>query len=670
MGNIYTGSNTGKAGLEITEEDGTPDVFGVSKIIVSDGTLTDNGDGSVTITTGGGGGGGGTVTSVEVSGGTTGLTTSGGPITGAGTITISGVLETTNGGTGLSSIGTANQFLKVNSLGTALEYATVNTGIDGSGVANQVAVFSDADTIGGSSDLTFTDSAGVQTLLVSGSEPRIQTQDTTSTVGNRATITLDPSVPDGTGGVAMFWGTDADLELYMKLGAFAGANNIETKSRDFRFFGATGNLMTMDESALNTAVGGIFGLNNGSDPLPLPTRTLDVGKEDSSTNTVLNILGLTRQSSGTPAVGIGVGMDFVVETSASNNEIGATIEAITTNVGSTTEAFDFTFNLMAGGATAEEKMRIASTGAITFNSAYTFPTADGNPNEVLTTDGAGNLSFAAAGGGGGTPAGGANEIQFNSNPAGSFNADSALTFNTATTPATLTAGSALGGTTTVFQQSAGATVGGNLISNTTGFEFTLQAISASGVEFGVAQTTERYQVETGKTTTQSFGQTQNTINGAGTYDCYPSQGGLIVVEGAGAIITLNLVLAQEQAPSNTYDPIAKPFVTGASPPTGTVDKNGYGTWQIGDQVTVMAGLNLGQTPNITIRSYNSITNASDGEAILAPADDPSTATDINGVPSDTIGGGEQTITTNYTAKTFVLRADGTNTLGVSWVCIG
>ena len=219
-------------------------------------------------------------------------------------------------------------------------------------------------------------------------------------------------------------------------------------------------------------------------------------------------------------------MDFVVETSASNDEIGATIEAITTNVGSTTEAFDFTFNLMAGGATAAEKMRIASTGAITFNQAYTFPTADGNANDVLTTDGAGNLSFAAAGGGG-TPAGSNTEIQFNNS--GAFGANSALTFNTATTPLTLTAGSALGGTTTVFAQSAGVTTGGNLISNTTGYVFSLNAVSLAGVEFGVGQTTERYQVETGKTTTQSFGQTQNTINGAGTYDCYPSQGGLIVV---------------------------------------------------------------------------------------------------------------------------------------------
>ena len=104
MGNTYTGSNTGKAGLEVTEVDGTPDVFGVSKIIVSNGTLTDNGAGSVTITTGGGGGGSGTVTSVQVSGGTTGLSTSGGPITTNGTITISGTLVVANGGTGATTL--------------------------------------------------------------------------------------------------------------------------------------------------------------------------------------------------------------------------------------------------------------------------------------------------------------------------------------------------------------------------------------------------------------------------------------------------------------------------------------------------------------------------------------------------------------------------------------
>ena len=45
----------------------------------------------------------GSVTSVDVSGGTTGLTTSGGPITSNGTITLAGTLSEVNGGTGLAS---------------------------------------------------------------------------------------------------------------------------------------------------------------------------------------------------------------------------------------------------------------------------------------------------------------------------------------------------------------------------------------------------------------------------------------------------------------------------------------------------------------------------------------------------------------------------------------
>ena len=48
----------------------------------------------------------GTVTSVDVSGGTTGLTTSGGPVTNSGTITLAGTLGVANGGTGITSFGT------------------------------------------------------------------------------------------------------------------------------------------------------------------------------------------------------------------------------------------------------------------------------------------------------------------------------------------------------------------------------------------------------------------------------------------------------------------------------------------------------------------------------------------------------------------------------------
>ena len=51
----------------------------------------------------GGGSGSGTVTSVDVVGGTTGLTTGGGPVTTAGVITLGGVLNVANGGTGTAT---------------------------------------------------------------------------------------------------------------------------------------------------------------------------------------------------------------------------------------------------------------------------------------------------------------------------------------------------------------------------------------------------------------------------------------------------------------------------------------------------------------------------------------------------------------------------------------
>jgi hypothetical protein len=58
---------------------------------------------------------GGTVTSVDVSGGTTGLTTSGGPVTSSGTITLAGTLAVANGGTGVtSSTGTGSVVLSTN----------------------------------------------------------------------------------------------------------------------------------------------------------------------------------------------------------------------------------------------------------------------------------------------------------------------------------------------------------------------------------------------------------------------------------------------------------------------------------------------------------------------------------------------------------------------------
>ena len=72
---------------------------------------------------------GGTVTSVDVSGGTTGLTTSGGPITGSGTITLAGTLAVANGGTGVtSSTGTGSVVLSSSPTLTTPDIGTPSAG--------------------------------------------------------------------------------------------------------------------------------------------------------------------------------------------------------------------------------------------------------------------------------------------------------------------------------------------------------------------------------------------------------------------------------------------------------------------------------------------------------------------------------------------------------------
>lgn len=92
--------------------------------------------------------GAGTVTSVDVSGGTTGLTTSGGPITGSGTITLAGTLAVANGGTGQTSY-TNGQLLIGNSTGNTLTKATLTAG-SGISITNGAGSITITNTGGGS----------------------------------------------------------------------------------------------------------------------------------------------------------------------------------------------------------------------------------------------------------------------------------------------------------------------------------------------------------------------------------------------------------------------------------------------------------------------------------------------------------------------------------------
>jgi hypothetical protein len=96
MGNTYTGSNAGKSGLEVTEVDGIPDVRGVSKIIVTNGALTDDGNGTISLDMTAGGGG---VTTITF--GTTGFTPA---VATGGAVSVAGTLVVANGGTGATTL--------------------------------------------------------------------------------------------------------------------------------------------------------------------------------------------------------------------------------------------------------------------------------------------------------------------------------------------------------------------------------------------------------------------------------------------------------------------------------------------------------------------------------------------------------------------------------------
>lgn len=87
-------------------------------------------------------------------------------------------------------------------------------------------------------------------------------------------------------------------------------------------------------------------------------ETVTASRTAASTNTVIPVLTLNRQSSGTPGAGIGGSLAFNVLTAAGNTETGATIEAVTTDVTSTSEDFDLVFKTMRAGAAAEEGARL------------------------------------------------------------------------------------------------------------------------------------------------------------------------------------------------------------------------------------------------------------------------------------------------------------------------
>ena len=111
---LIENSTTGSQIITIKQGSGaTVNIANGSKVmVVTDGV----GAGAAVINANPTEAGAGTVTSVQMAGGSTGLTYSGGPITGSGTITTAGTLAVANGGTNGTTAATARASLSANAL--------------------------------------------------------------------------------------------------------------------------------------------------------------------------------------------------------------------------------------------------------------------------------------------------------------------------------------------------------------------------------------------------------------------------------------------------------------------------------------------------------------------------------------------------------------------------
>lgn len=132
VGTVTNVSATGGANISVATGTTTPVISQVPATTTQNGYMT-----STQATKLDGIAAGASVTSVGVSGGTTGLTTSGGPVTSSGTITLAGTLAVANGGTGAVTAQTA-----INTLAGA---TTNGTYLRGNGTNNVMSAIQAVD---------------------------------------------------------------------------------------------------------------------------------------------------------------------------------------------------------------------------------------------------------------------------------------------------------------------------------------------------------------------------------------------------------------------------------------------------------------------------------------------------------------------------------------------
>ena len=175
-----------------------------------------------------------------------------------------------------------------------------------------------------------------------------------------------------------------------------GATKLEVTSTGIT---VSDDLVVNDDMSLSSDAAVI---NLGADGEVTLTHQADVGVlldvENATTNGVTDVLKLQAKSTGTPAVGIGVGLEFSTETAASTIETGGVIESVTTGLTPTSEEFDMVFKTMSAGATPAERLKLNGNGATVGNlnlDGNTLSSTDTNGHVVVAPNGAGDVQLDA-----------------------------------------------------------------------------------------------------------------------------------------------------------------------------------------------------------------------------------------------------------------------------------
>jgi len=302
----------------------------------------------------------GTVTSVDVSGGSTGITFSGGPITTSGTITMAGTLAVANGGTGITSFGT----------GVATAFGQNVTGSGGIVLATSPTLVTPA--LGTPSSATLTNATGlpistgvsglgtgVATFLATPSSANLASAVTDETGSGPLVFATDPVFPnDVTLGVA----SSAQGELIL---ANTSANTVKLRSSNST---AANYTLTFPAAA---PVNGYYLQTDTNGVLSWAAGGGGGGGSPGGSNTQV-------QFNNAGAFGGDAAFTFVNGTGTATLTLG---------VASTTSAALKLYN-----SSSANSVSIASGN----NSAawtMTLPTSAGTNGYALTTDGSGNTSW-------------------------------------------------------------------------------------------------------------------------------------------------------------------------------------------------------------------------------------------------------------------------------------